>query len=892
MLRKVKIISPPKKAQGGKVRVNPAMGFNANALNWPAMPGQMSNKPVSVNQTVKPVNRKDANVEAENGETVVTDFAKTGIPQHYKIGGQRHSKGGTPLSLSPDSFIFSDTKAMKISDEDVLAMFNKNKKKGGGMTPADIAKQYNINEYYKTLMDPNSDDLQRKTAEMMIANYNLKLGKLGLVQESMKGFPQGLPAISQPYLESVGLDPTKFVETQGQREQPQGDMAKYGKEIKRNLPKARGGLEANPRLGQTIGEWENENGIKSERRNMDEYGYIWNGTDFVPPENLNTGASQGAGFPGKIFGNRRQPVGYRVNNNTGMIEVVNDRGEVVGYGNPGQLSGNINMGGGFGGNSSTTVTTTSTKKVKKQNIPSDAIIIKKSDPDYIKKRDEAFATNPGKVYIQGDDGKYSKVKEVGYSPDDQLGLIEERFKDPAVAKALKEQAIANLKDPNKSGKISGKNTRFTISELEKMSDEEFAKQFVDMQKRNIGLIKKNIDVKNYDQAGKLLPGKKGPATLTEAFKEINMPVSDKDAALQQASYIAYNDLVNAKDKGEIKDEKLATALKPFKVQQVGVKDETYGFDPENDISKIDGYYTNTSAGQVAGITGKKLGEEGVAETEVDDTSTQTNTQNQQADLGLYGNTRIPKKEIFLQDAVKTLGAWGDLMRVKKYMPWQATPDLEQRQGAYYSPERELAANAEQSNIAQNVLAMFAGPKLYSSRASQIQGQGAKNAADILGRYNNLNVGIANQIEQENFAARNRHNELKAKLATDLYDKTTIANQQFDNAKNLGRQNLRQSFIDTITNASMAYNLNQLYPQFNISPSTGGDIFFTGGKRVKPSANTQSDVADKFNTMKTKLPGVSDEVIWKMVNSDSGGKTNQDFDPEGLAALQGLMSNLG
>jgi hypothetical protein len=837
MLRKVKIISPPKKAQGGKVRVNPAMGFNANALNWPAMPGQMSNKPISVNETVKPVDRKDANVEAENGETVVTDFAKTGIPQHYKIGGERHSKGGTPLSLSPDSFIFSDTKAMKISDEDVLAMFNKNKKKGGGMTPADIAKQYNINEYYKTLMDPNSDDLQRKTAEMMIANYNLKLGKLGLVQESMKGFPQGLPAISQPYLESVGLDPTKFVETQGQREQPQGDMAKYGKEIKAELPKAD--------LGN---------------------------------------------FPGMIFGNRRQPVGYRMNNNTGMIEALNDRGEVVGYGNPGQLSGNINMGGGFGGNSSTTVTTTSTKKVKKQNIPSDAVIIKKSDPDYIKKRDEAFATNPGKVYIQGDDGKYSKVKEVGYSPDDQLGLIEERFKDPAVAKALKEQAIANLKDPNKSGKISGKNTRFTISELEKMSDEEFAKEFVDMQKRNIGLIKKNIDVKNYDQAGKLLPGKKGPATLTEAFKEINMPVSDKDAALQQASYIAYNDLVNAKDKGEIKDEKLATALKPFKVQQVGVKDETYGFDPQNDISKIDGYYTNTSAGQVAGITGKKLGEEGVAETEVDDTSTQTNTQNQQADLGLYG-TRMPKKEIFAQDAVKTLGAWGDLMRVKKYMPWQATPDLEQRQGAYYSPERELAANAEQSNIAQNVLAMFAGPKLYSSRASQIQGQGAKNAADILGRYNNLNVGIANQIEQENFAARNRHNELKAKLATDLYDKTTIANQQFDNAKNLGRQNLRQSFIDTITNASMAYNLNQLYPQFNIAPSTGGDIFFTGGKRVKPSANTQSDVADSFNTMKTKLPGVSDEVIWKMVNSGSGGKTNQDFDPEGLAALQGLMSNL-
>lgn len=842
MLRKVKITSNPKKAQGGKVRVNPGMGFNATTLNWPAMPGQMSNKPTSANETVGPVPRENANVEAEKGETVLTDFVKGGIPQHYKIGGKRHSQGGTPLNLSPDSFIFSDTKAMKISDEDVLAMFNKTKKKGGGVTPADIAKQYDINTYYKTLMDPNSDDLQRKTAEMMIANYNLKLGKLGLVQESMKGFPQGLPAISQPYIESLGLDPTKFVQTQGQPEQPAGDMAKYGKEIKKSLPKAN--------LGN---------------------------------------------FPGIIFGNRRQPVGFRVNNRTGLIEALNNRGEVVGYANPGQISGSANMGmpGGFnvGGGSSTTTTTTSTKKVKKQNIPSDAIILKKSDPDYIKKRDEAYAKNPGKVYIQDDSGKYFKVKESGYTPDDQLGLIEERFKNPAVAKALKEQAIANLKDPVKSKKISGRDLRFKIDELEKMSDEEFASKFIDMQKRNIGLIKNNIDVKNYDQDGKLIAGKKGPATLQKAFEQINMPVSDKEAALEQAAYISYADLVNAKDAGNIQDENLATALKPFKVKQVGAGDEKYNFDVGDDISRIDGYYTNTSAGQVAGIEGKKLGEEGVQETEEDETTTQTQGEAQQ-DFGMYP-PRMPKKEIFAQDAIKTLGAWGDLMRVKKYMPWQATPDLEQRQGVYYSPERELAANAEQSNIAQNVLAMFAGPKLYSSRASQIQGQGAKNAADILGRYNNLNVGVANQVEQENFAARNRYNELKADLATRGYDKNIIANQQFDNAKNLGRQNLRQSFIDTITNASMAYNLNQLYPQFNISPSRGGDIFFTEGKKIKPSANTQTDLASQFNAMKSKLPAsVSDDVIWKMVKEGSGSKTSSDFDPEGLAALQGLMSNLG
>ena len=104
---------------------------------------------------------------------------------------------------------------MRIKDEEILKMFNMTPKRKG-YTPAEIAKQYDINKYRRILADSDSEDLQKETAEMMISNYNLKLGKLALVQESLKGFPQGVPMISMPYLQNMKMNPEEFVQTQAQ----------------------------------------------------------------------------------------------------------------------------------------------------------------------------------------------------------------------------------------------------------------------------------------------------------------------------------------------------------------------------------------------------------------------------------------------------------------------------------------------------------------------------------------------------------------------------------------------------------------------------------------------------------------------------------------------------
>jgi hypothetical protein len=169
---------------------------------------QFGEKEMQVNRSLTAVPRHMANLEAEGGEQVMVP-GSGGIPETYNVSGNRHAQGGVPLSLQPGSFVFSDhKKGMKIKDPEILAEFGMqvSKKSKKGYTPAQIAKKFDINPYLKVLFNPDSDDMERESAELMIQKYVMQLGKLGLLQESMKGFPQGIPDIAKPYLESMGID--------------------------------------------------------------------------------------------------------------------------------------------------------------------------------------------------------------------------------------------------------------------------------------------------------------------------------------------------------------------------------------------------------------------------------------------------------------------------------------------------------------------------------------------------------------------------------------------------------------------------------------------------------------------------------------------------------------
>jgi hypothetical protein len=221
---KVRITALPKASSGSQVNKNLPQN------TW--YTDQVSGKgDISIGKTLQPVDTSQANVEAEKGEVAVADMNFDGIPEHFVVGGQRHYAGGTPLNLPGDSFIFSDTQKMKIKDPLILARFGAS---SGSYTPADLAKKYDLNKYRAVLYDKDADKIQVDTAEKMMQNYNLKLGELALVQESKKGFPQGIPTIAFPYLEATGIDPQSFLPSV----QPSQDMqvAKYG-----GMLKAQGG---------------------------------------------------------------------------------------------------------------------------------------------------------------------------------------------------------------------------------------------------------------------------------------------------------------------------------------------------------------------------------------------------------------------------------------------------------------------------------------------------------------------------------------------------------------------------------------------------------------------------------------------------------------------------
>ena len=201
---------------------------------------------------------------------------------------------------------------------------------------------------------------------------------------------------------------------------------------------------------------------------------------------------------------------------------------------------------------------------------------------------------------------------------------------------------------------------------------------------------------------------------------------------------------------------------------------------------------------------------------------------------------------WLQDIIKTSGAALDLARIKKYMPWQGEPNVHLAEPTFYDPTRELAANAEQANMASQFHQAFTGPK--SGAISGVQGKSLSNAADIMSKYNNLNVGIANQTSQNNANTMNQYSQNKANLATQLYDKNIMANQNFDTSKNMGRQNLRQSYIDSITNRGKTQALNTLYPNYYTDPSRGGMVSYNPGYGPIPP-NMPNNKDDYYEALK-------------------------------------------
>jgi len=161
----------------------------------------------TVRYSLSSVPKDRANVEAEGGETVLTDLTNDGQFGLYNITGPRHSAGGVPMFLPEQSFIYSDTEKMKFT-KDELADFGINTKKK--MSPAKLSKKYELNDYYGHLESPYADKIQAVTSELMLKKNMMNLSKIAFGQEAKKKFGDGVPLAAHPYLVQQGINPLEF----------------------------------------------------------------------------------------------------------------------------------------------------------------------------------------------------------------------------------------------------------------------------------------------------------------------------------------------------------------------------------------------------------------------------------------------------------------------------------------------------------------------------------------------------------------------------------------------------------------------------------------------------------------------------------------------------------
>jgi hypothetical protein len=632
-----------------------------------------------VNKTLSAVPREDANLEAEGGETVMGNIDGSNIPSFYTISGPRHANGGVPLNLPDDSFIFSDTKSMKISDPTLLKMFGLSSKKGG-YTPAEMSKKYDINKYRKILQDPDTDKISRKTAEIMIKNAVMKLGALALAQEGKKGFPQGIPEIAKPYMEANQIAEEDLIPKQEVPEQrmPEDQMSQGeegvgpGQEMAMNMP---------------------------------------NGEPVAMPEEMPEATpEQMMQAPMAMYG--MSMGGFN-------MPFYNDPNEMAYGGVPKYQPGGKPLTG---------------EELKKAAAEKQARRVKEIEQGY--------------EDIGG--GKFAK------------GTIEE---------------------------TAGEKKKFNVS---KGSGKKQTKEEQEAYLNGICQRMKTGDLQNQevsDLVGKL---------FSAAFASRMAKCVTKTGAKKQD--------VDVIQKEEETPEITTTTTPGKKCQCPDPMDETKWVDvkcPEDGSEPECG------------------GEEEIVDEE-------------------YVQQPESNPKWWLQDTIGTMGAFGDLMGTKKYMPWEGRVDLEEPRPTFLDPTRELAAQSEQANIAAQASASFAGPQALGSRLSAIQGQGAGQAADTLSRINNQNVNIANQFEANQVGVRNQENMLNQQMANRVFDKNVIANQQFENAKRAGRAGLRTAYSTALTNRAKTDAMNQMYPNYQVDPSTGGLVNYTPtDKELTPGEDEQS-----------------------------------------------------
>jgi hypothetical protein len=781
-----------------------------------------------VRNSMGAVPREEANIEAEGGETLVGDIDGSTFPSFYNIKGPRHSSGGVPMNLPDDTFIFSDTQSMKITDPEILKMFGKAPKKGG-YTPAELSKTYDINKYRKLLQDPESNKMEKKTAEMMIKNYVMKLGALALAQESKKGFPQGIPVIAKPYMEANGISEEDLMPEIAEEEQqmmpeegmPQEEMMQeemQEQEMPQQMPS--GEPIAQPSMEDQMMSAQQMSPEEMQQAPMAMYGMSVGGYEMPFAQ---YGISLGGGNPNNYLGRRERMLGSGpfmaeegiVIGGTNMPLIMQDGGSTY------ELD-TFDVGG--------------------QITEAD---LTKDDLEIIKKK----WNGKKQAYIDFINTK----KAIEENADFQNDLFTQYQKD-----------IDNPENYTKSQRE--KFFKSYSPELKKLDKTSVINQLLAQEERNARLAAFGLDPTKTEQNAEGVTGTNAAANrLIKANPEGLGDLNFSTGYQGQAAYISYRNLLGTEK------------YKPYGQFQVGVGDETIA-GKKGQVSGIDQFNTNTTLGQRLNfappkkvnkcfcpdpITGKEKEvplKDGKCECEQ---GPQMEFPEVQAPGGTYWPEWTTQDKLNLATAMRT--------RTGVEYPMAMTPNIPEvslQKQEWLAPVQAIQAQAAKN---LDLIGRTATPSTAKQAiAASLEGDLAEAIQRPITQTQAANTAIENQERSMNYQGDVNEASNRANILNQYIDKVGAAENFYRGELN-AKDALKTAMMNQgIKNAADIYNIQS--EQYAIDPVTGVQIF----KQGKPLQPEKSEDALEY-AMQLKASGLPDdmqELVYKTRYSRYGGPVLQ------------------
>tara|TARA_R100000664_G_scaffold782_1_gene2261 strand:- start:12488 stop:15115 length:2628 start_codon:yes stop_codon:yes gene_type:complete len=704
-----------------------------------------------VNKTLGPVPRDEANLEAEKGETVLTDMNNDGDFELYEITGNRHSSGGTPLRLPPQSFVYSDTQKMKFNKDELAELGLDQKKK---ITPADASKKFGLNEFIEKLDNEYDDPISKETAHYMLDKNKMKLSHIAFLQEHKKEFKEGVPLASYPYIQKQGIDPIQFssqvqgiTEQEAQAEallQMPVDMQAKIMELKNFMQQvsqkdAQETQAVNHQLA--MGEPPVAPMPQGQQPMMPPQGQ-----PMAPPPGMPQGDPMQAPMP------PQQPMA------------------------PPQ-------------------------DMAQQPMPP-------MGQPMVKEGGDPFMNNDLYNFMYGGDlPKAQNGRNVYYSPNATASMDAlTPYYSITMAEDIGEGGYAYTQKGPEGGYYGD-------------VDSDHMEVFYNRNKD----IMLDMGIESYDQFN--------PETHTQDYQnkynERLKNAWDNNPDLQQQ----FRNKLNNQDAGW--DE----------FSELGF----YG--PEGSSTHADNQFGEYTWSR-PGLNALEVEEDPCPNR--DSVKAQCDAQGLpfieaecrcgegEKDDPIQKVTEEVDPEFWLQDKMKVAGAIANKFNIKKRYPWAPTYDEQQIDPVFTSPDREIAALSENANQALTAASKFSGPQRTAAFASQIQGKLADQINDTINKNAAANIKVANDSLKTNALLAHEADKLNKASKQNLYDKTILTDENYDIAVAKANEQILKHTANAYTNRAYTHNLNELYPQFNINPETGGIAEFDPKYTQEPQPKTPAE----------------------------------------------------